>query len=481
MAGHAITIFRHLPQSHIDWILHQCRERQLAVGESLFREGQPIDTIYFVTDGMLAVSLADSGTSRTVDRLAAGDIVGELAFLTTMVSSVQVAAVEPTHVLALSKLVIEQKVDSDTAFAAALYKAVALSISGRLRDVYTQTAQVVAEDSSGNPPTWRGIAGPLDDLKSLLLETHRVAKAVGNVPDSISSGVRSQFKLFLRALDELIGDASPTNPRLRKELGCQVQREFLPYLLMTCVGERIYSKPRGYAGDYETIRLMYQSSSRELANVGQVLDCCLLETPAAQAVVNRRALMVDEISQVVNQCQDRDVLVTSLACGPAEEIFDAFSKTELVLRLQVTLLDFDWQALAHVADRRDKQKLGKRIELVNENLLYVALGRTRLPMAAQDLVYSIGLVDYLEDRLVIKLMDAIYEVLKPGGKVILGNFHPRNTTKAFMDYVLDWRLIHRSEADMNRLFQASRFNSGTTSVRFEEEGVNLFATCVRSR
>jgi len=48
-----------------------------------------------------------------------------------------------------------------------------------------------------------------------------------------------------------------------------------------------------------------------------------------------------------------------------------------------------------------------------------------------------------------------------------------------VDYLLEWRLIHRSEQDMDRLFQSSKFARGTTKIRFEEQGVNLFAECIK--
>ena len=70
-------------------------------------------------------------------------------------------------------------------------------------------------------------------------------------------------------------------------------------------------------------------------------------------------------------------------------------------------------------------------------------------------------------------------MLRPGGKVILGNFHPRNPTKAMMDHVLDWKLTHRDEADMNRLFEESAFGRACTEIQYEPGRVNLFASCVK--
>lgn len=97
----------------------------------------------------------------------------------------------------------------------------------------------------------------------------------------------------------------------------------------------------------------------------------------------------------------------------------------------------------------------------------------------QDLVYSIGLIDYFSDKFVVALLNYIYDLLRPGDKVILGNFHPRNPDKAMMDYVLDWNLIHRSEEDMNRLYSASKFVKPCTKIRFEGERIYLFAECIK--
>jgi hypothetical protein len=48
-----------------------------------------------------------------------------------------------------------------------------------------------------------------------------------------------------------------------------------------------------------------------------------------------------------------------------------------------------------------------------------------------------------------------------------------------MDHVLQWKLTHRTEEDMNRLFSESSFARPCTNIRFEKEGVNLFAECVK--
>ncbi len=102
-------------------------------------------------------------------------------------------------------------------------------------------------------------------------------------------------------------------------------------------------------------------------------------------------------------------------------------------------------------------------------------GRTTLELPPQDLVHSIGLIDSFNDQFVVGLLAYIHGLLAPGGQVILGNFHPRNTSRGFMDHVLDWKPLHRDEDDMHRLFARSAFAAPCERIRFEAEGINLFA------
>ena len=67
-------------------------------------------------------------------------------------------------------------------------------------------------------------------------------------------------------------------------------------------------------------------------------------------------------------------------------------------------------------------------------------------------------------------MNVVHDARAPGGRVILGNFHPRNETRAFMEHVLDWKLVHRAPADMDRLYRASKFTGPSSRVVFEAEG-----------
>ena len=315
------------------------------------------------------------------------------------------------------------------------------------------------------------------NFKKLLVDADRQALKNNNVvPQRLVNDVENAFRNCNAKLNSIESELNKGND----ELGARIKSDLLPYLLLTTTAERWYSKPRGYAGDFLSIHQIYQNRPEGRGRIGSMLDQCFLNLPAAIAVRNRRPLLAEEINEVVAAKGDDGARVTSLACGPAAELFDVYETLADRTKLTSTLIDIDLQALAFVAEQRDKARLQQQMRLLNANLINVVKGREKINLCDQDLIYSIGLIDYFSDKFVIRLLDYIHNALVPGGKVILGNFHPRNPDKAMMDHVLDWRLIHRSEDDMNRLFRSSAFARECTKVRFEDQGINLFAECIKS-
>ncbi|HEU4509391.1 MAG TPA: class I SAM-dependent methyltransferase family protein [Pyrinomonadaceae bacterium] len=321
-----------------------------------------------------------------------------------------------------------------------------------------------------NPTPVSTLESAVAKFKRILVEADRQAlKNNDIVPAHLVDDVENAFRdcnAKLRSIDS-------------EELGAKIQSDLLPYLLLTNTAERWYSKPRGYAGDFLSIHQIYQNTPAGRGRIGSVLDRCFLNIAAAVAVRNRRPLLAEEINAVVAAKGEAPARITSLACGPAAEVFDVYEKLDDPTKLTATLIDIDLQALAFVAERRDRARLQQQMRLLNSNLVYLITGREQIQLRDQDLIYSIGLIDYFSDKFVIKLLNYIHKALLPGGKVILGNFHPRNPDKPLMDHLLDWRLIHRTEDDMNRLFRASLFQSDCSNMRFEQQGINLFAECVK--
>ncbi len=478
----ALRLLEDLNDSDAGWLFSIGVEQQVISGTAIIREGEPLDSLFLVLEGLFGVRIAALG-DREIATLGAGEIVGDISLLERRSPAASVVAIESSLLLVLPRSALDEKLETDGAFAARFYRSLAVLNSRRLRRQVGDIGRVLASAMEGGG-AGEGIEAVLltavDSFKQLLLEADGEAlKHDGVLPEASAVAIDSAFQQLCVLAHTHIGDAAQQNELVKAALGRRLQREFLPYLLLTRTAERFYSKPRGYAGDFLTIDIIYANEPTGTGRVGAALDGAFLHTRASKAVRNRRALLAEEIAAVMKGSEEA-IHITSLACGPAAELFDVFGKLENLRQLKASLIDIDLQALAFVADKRDKAKLQNQMTLVPGNLVYLAMGRQKLELPPQDLIYSIGLIDYFNDKFVLKLINWIHARLRTGGKVILGNFHPCNSDKVLMDYLLDWKLIHRSEADMNRLFAESAFGQPCTAIRFEPEGINMFASCVKS-
>ena len=474
------TLIGNLTEAETDWLLSVGVEKTVRVDEVVIAAGEPNTALMIILEGILGVFYPPDG--KRIDVSGPGEIIGEMSLVEKELPKVTVLAMEQALLLVIPHSVLEERFITDPVFAAHFYYTLAKVLSSRLRMSNNQlfvARHSVEELLTGD--TWRSVAEAVTQLKERLHQVDKLAlKNFGEIPEDVVKKLSLELQQFFLFLHSQIGDMAPENMQVKEEIGAYVQKELLPYIALTEAAERSYSKPRGYTGDYMTIELMYQNCGKGAGRLGPVIDHCFLALPPVQAVRNRRGLLAEEIRRTMAEKNGEPTYVTSMACGPAEELFDVYRSLEKPELLKSILIDFDLQALAFVSDRRDRARLQRQITLVNENLIYLALGRTKTQICNQDLIYSIGLIDYFDDEMVVKLLSLAHDLLHPGGRVIVGNFHPDNRFKTMMDYVMDWRLIHRDEDKMNELFAHSAFNRSCTNICFEGEGINLFAECVKT-
>ena len=93
------------------------------------------------------------------------------------------------------------------------------------------------------------------------------------------------------------------------------------------------------------------------------------------------------------------------------------------------------------------------------------------PETDYDLIYSAGLFDYFTEPVAQMAAQKMLASVKPGGHVVIGNFSKDNPCVPFMELVLDWHLIYRSEEDLLRIFKGM---GSKIWVEKEPLGVNLF-------
>jgi CRP-like cAMP-binding protein/SAM-dependent methyltransferase len=474
------VFFELLPDTIINWIIENSTERHIETNKTLIKEGDYIESLYIVLEGLFGIYLT-SVDNKLLRLCGPGSVLGEISFIDDVPASASVIANEASLILELPRSKLTSKMETEPSFEAAFNKALAVILSRRLRNINQKFFDVKSEgiDTSLKNEIFQKTLAAIDSFKKTILQKDKDINKNDCTSEEAFQHIFFDFSGLGNIIHKALGPESELNEYLKEQLESHLQHELLPFVLMTETTERFYSKPRGYAGDYLTIEKIYLNRPAGIGRLGPIIDHVHLEAPSARAVRNRRGLLVSEIKKTLSSKRGKRIKIMSLACGPAREIFDVYEEMEDKTLIETTLLDIDCQALAFVDELRHKKKLTKQISLLEENLIYLSLGRKKTEIDAQDLIYSIGLIDYFNDKLVIKLLNYIYKALAPGGRVILGNFHPNNIYKEYMDYVLEWNLIHRTEEDMNRLLLHSEFKCPYTNIYFEDENVNLFVECVK--
>ena len=120
----SVGIFAHAAIEELGRIATLMQEVRFETGETIYREGNPIDAIYVILRGRLAVQ---SG-GRVVREAGEHQVVGALAALDLGSALRTVTALEPVHALTLNVQDFQDLLASDFALVKAVFRVVAQHI-----------------------------------------------------------------------------------------------------------------------------------------------------------------------------------------------------------------------------------------------------------------------------------------------------------------------------------------------------------------
>ena len=127
-----LFILGELSDADIDWLLYAGRREKLLAGKVLIHEGAAIEAVFIVLTGLLKVSVHHL-PGHEIARLSSGEVVGEISFLDRRLPTATVTAIEETMLLSIPRQQLSYKLSEDLGFASRFYRAIALSLSERLR------------------------------------------------------------------------------------------------------------------------------------------------------------------------------------------------------------------------------------------------------------------------------------------------------------------------------------------------------------
>lgn len=149
--------------------------------------------------------------------------------------------------------------------------------------------------------------------------------------------------------------------------------------------------------------------------------------------------------------------ITNLACGTAQEIVNILQQRDLPGAMKISLIDQDEKALTHSynATYPDVVRHKGQVSVQGFHSSFIELmkgGALCNVLPQQDLIYSVGLFDYLKHKRSKTLLESLYDKVKPGGLVVIGNLkRSRNSGLWAAEMACDWAMQYRTESDMRAL------------------------------
>ena len=244
---------------------------------------------------------------------------------------------------------------------------------------------------------------------------------------------------------------------------------------------RSYEKPFGYPGDYEVMNATYERFFDGATLFARSVGLGFSETLCSRAIRSRKDLVKRQLMALLSRRAGSTdpVRVLSIGAGPAQELHELFQEIdEMPASLEVVLFEQDKNALAH-AFRRLTPSVEARFPR-NVRLLFLHDSIKRLlqdgslfaPFGKFDLIYSAGLLDYLQRRTAVVLTRHLAGAAAPGGQLMVANMVD-HASRMLLQIHLDWALVYRTREELLDIAR-SAVPGAQVRILEEDSGVNPF-------
>lgn len=349
---------------------------------------------------------------------------------------------------------------------------------------------------------WKSANRVSDSFKISVANMSSALTGVQHWMGGIDVGIRStatrrrdelEREIFAAVQQRVIGEVVPAMEsfeEVAKQIGeaevpshkSYIRRELHPIVLCSPFLYRTYTKPLGYAGDYEMVNMMLRDPYEGASSFAKILNYAMLHTEPVVAHRNRIDYLVDMLDREATRRFGRTrARAFNLGCGPAEEVLRFLQDHDSSDLIEFDLLDFNPETLEYTRERLDKARMGMAR---NTQLRFIPRSVHQILKAAAqpggdpelqnyDVVYCAGLFDYLSQRVAKRLVEFFCSIAKPGGVVIVTNVADSNPRKGWMEYLMEWNLIYRGHEEMMDLVPPG-LPVKRVEVKADSTGVNLF-------
>lgn len=318
----------------------------------------------------------------------------------------------------------------------------------------------------------RGIREFLQEFK--LIEQQCVGTEKNDDLQKAIADAIYRMSRFCKAYEEAVAFDKELMSAARKDFRSRTDKYFLKSYFM----HRARTWPLGYPGDYETLENIYRAVPLS-TGIGCYLDRHFLATTLGTAVRDRKDLVLELLKKELAVRTEPGVL--DLACGSCREIVE-LSREIREAKARVICVDIDSAALDFAAGRLAYANFpASQVVFRKYNAIKMINHERNLKeFGMQDVIYSVGLFDYLDDAILSRILQALYELLNPGGRLI-ATFKDRTRYETY-DYhwFVDWAsFFQRTEEDARRILGAAGIPADKLTMQRDRTGAILFFLAAR--
>ena len=246
-------------------------------------------------------------------------------------------------------------------------------------------------------------------------------------------------------------------PEKLKEAKARFLQTIRPWLDQSWFFQRAIAKPRGYPGDRELLTAIYDNVPRGRGLVGY-LDLYFLNLTLARAIRERlvcaKTFLTEELSN-----RHGDVSILNVACGPGREYEGGIEHPEDT-NVRITCIDTDADTLSYVESRTASPGMRRlRIDCVAHNAIRTSSAHGNIKKFGRpDILYSVGLCDYIPDKHLIPMLQGWRETVSDDGVVYVAFKDIRRYSPTIYQWHMDWYFLPRTEEEIRGLFAQAGYD-----------------------
>lgn len=332
----------------------------------------------------------------------------------------------------------------------------------------------------------------VNDIRNFLIELRRWlehGEAVSGIsdprggPDLVDAFVHDVGSVVTPRMFELYGRFEETARMIPRKLhgvhSAHVQGELHPLVMCAPFVHRSYTKPLGYAGDFQMVNMMLSDPWQGNNTYAKIVNASVLSHDAPRAHRNRIRHMIEILEEETRRRlqQGGRLMALNVGCGPAIELQRLVEQSNLCDQMDVELVDFNSQTL-EFARRELSSRVAAHARSIGlsytqcsvNDLIREATGQAAASRKQFDVVYCAGLFDYFGDPTCECLLGLFLSWVRPGGLVVATNVTPAHSSTGFMNLLLEWNLRLRTEEQMLHIVPPG----GSAEVFCDQTGVNVF-------